>query len=408
MHVDRILRASIDEAPVDMLTRAAIVTGAVLTMASASSAQSRAWFVPAVSMSVSHDTNLFLTDNAGDTLAHVRPSFDAAYESPNREFHGFAAFEAQRSATYPALNMLGAQRTGLVDARVNTSPRMVLGLGGRHDRTDSPSELSLESGILLGRQIAARTHVTPSASYRLRPRTTVTGQYSWTHESLSGYPEQSLHAARAGMDYARSARTQWGGRFVARSFVGSSIDRESSHTLLATVSRQLTPATTASVHVGPRFSSYSGVRPEVLASLLRRTPRDRFLVDYWQGETIVLGVPGPVGIHSGTARTSWLLRNDLEISTVVGVFRSLSLADLRAIVYHGGVGGAWTVREMYTLTAAYRADYQRGDLRGQLPPDGHVTRGVVLVGVTIAPRLKRTVAPLLRDPALPMTGVLWP
>ena len=86
----------------------------------------------------------------------------------------------------------------------------------------------------------------------------------------------------------------------------------------------------------------------------------------------------------------------------------MSLTDLRAIVYHGGVGGAWTVREMYTVTAAYRADYQRGDLRGQLPPDGHLTRGVVLVGVTIAPRMKRTFAPLTRDPALPMTGVLWP
>jgi hypothetical protein len=123
---------------------------------------------------------------------------------------------------------------------------------------------------------------------------------------------------------------------------------------------------------------------------------------------VVLGVPGPVGIHSGTARTSWLLRSDVEISTVIGVFQSLSLADLRATVYHGGVGGAWTVREMYTLTASYRADYQRGDLRGQLPPDGHVTRGVVAVGVTIAPRLKRTFTPLQRDPALPMTGVQWP
>jgi hypothetical protein len=160
--------------------------------------------------------------------------------------------------------------------------------------------------------------------------------------------------------------------------------------------------------VGPRVSSYSGVRPEVLASLLDRSPRQRFLVDYWQGETIVLGVPGPVGIHSGTARTSWLLRNDLELSAVVGVFRSLSLSDLRAVVYHGGVGGAWTVREMYTLTAAYRADYQRGDLRGQLPPDGHVTRGLLAVGVTIAPRPTRTFTPLTRDPALPMTGVQWP
>jgi hypothetical protein len=338
----------------------------------------------------------------------VRPSFDAAYESPTRQFHGFAAFEAQRSAQYPALNMLGAQRTALIDARVHTSPRTFIGLGGRHDRTDSASELNLESGILLGRQIAARTQVTPSASYRLRPRTTITAQYDWTRESLSGYPGQSLHAARAGMDYLWSARTQWGGRYVARSFVSAPLDAEYSHTLLMSWSRQITPGANASVQLGPRVSSYSGVRPEVLASFLHRTPHQRFLVDYWHGETIVLGVPGPVGIHSGTTRTSWLLRNHLQISTLIGVFRSMSLTDLRAIVYHGGVGGAWTVREMYTVTAAYRADYQRGDLRGQLPPDGHLTRGVVLVGVTIAPRMKRTFAPLTRDPALPMTGVLWP
>ena len=392
-----------------MLTRAAIVAGAALTMVSDGYAQSRTWFVPAVSLGLSHDSNLFLApDNAGDTLAKVRPSFDAAYESPNREFHGFVAFEAQRSAKYPALNMLGAQRTALIDARVRTSPRTFVGLGGRHDRTDSPSELNLESGILLGRQIAERTQVTPSASYRLRSRTTLTAQYDWTRESLSGYPGQSLHAARAGMDHAWSARTQWGGRYVTRSFVSSPLDREYSHTLLVSWSRQLTPGANTSVQLGPRFSSYSGVRPEVLASFLQRTPRQRFLVDYWHGETIVLGVPGPVGIHSGTTRASWLMRNDFQISTLIGVFRSVSLTDLRATVYHGGVGGAWTVREMYTLTAAYRADYQRGDLRGQLPPDGHVTRGVVLVGVTIAPKLKRTFAPLKRDPALPMTGVLWP
>ncbi len=391
-----------------MLTRAAIVAGAVLMMATESSAQPLTWFVPAVSLSLSHDSNLFLTNHSGDTLAHVRPSFDAGYESLNREIHGFLAFEAQRSATYPALNMLAAERTAVINARVRTSPRMQIGLSGRHDRTDSPSELNLESGVLLGRQIGARTQVTPSASYRLKLRTTAMAQYDWTRESLSGSLRQSLHAVRTGMDYASSARTQWGGRYVARSFVGSPLGSEYSHTLLFSWSHQVTPGANASVQLGPRVSSYRGISPEVLASFLHRPPGQRFLVDYWHGETIVLGVPGPVGIHSGPTRTSWLLGNDLEIGTLIGVFRSTSLSDRRAVVYHGGVGGAWTVREMYTVTAAYRADYQRGDLRGQLPPDGHVTRGAVRVGVTIAARQKRTFTPLTRDPALPMTGVLWP
>jgi hypothetical protein len=392
-----------------MLLRAAIILGVALPMVSEARAQSRVWVVPAVTVSAEHDSNLFIAPrSAGDTLAHVRPSLDAAYESPNRQLHGFASFEAQRSAKYPALNMLGAQRNALIDARVRTTPRTFLGLSARSDRTDSPSDLNIESGILLGRQIAQRMQVTPSASYRRNSRTTLVAQYDWTRESLSGYPQQALHAARAGMDYARTARTQWGGRVVTRAFVGSPLDPQYSYTLLASWSRQITPGANASVQLGPRFSSYSGVRAEILASYLHRTPRQRFLLDYWQGETIVLGVPGPVDIYSGSNRTSWLLRNDFELSTLIGVFRSESLTDLRAIVYHGGVGGAWTVKEMYTLTAAYRADVQRGDLRGQLPPDGHVSRGVVLVGVTIAPRLKRTFAPLRRDPALPMTGVLWP
>lgn len=391
-----------------MLLRAAIVASAALMIVSESHAQPRTWLVPAASVSLSHDSNLFLTGSAGDTLAHVRPSFDAGYESLNREIHGFLAFEAQRSANYPALNMLGAQRTAVLNARLRPSPRTQIGLGGRHDRTDSPSELNLESGVLLGRQIGARTQLTPSASYRLKLRTTLTAQYDWTRESLSGSLTQSLHAMRAGADYASSARTQWGGRYVARSFVGSPLGSEYSHTLLFSWSHQITPGANTSVLVGPRVSSYRGVMPEVLASFLHRPPGQRLLIDYWHGETIVLGVPGPVGIHSGTTRTSWLLGNDLEIGTLIGVFRSTSLSDTQATVYHGGVGGAWTVREMYTLTAAYRADYQRGDLRGQLPPDGHVTRGTVRVGVTIAARLKRTFTPLTRDPALPMTGVLWP
>ena len=169
-----------------------------------------------------------------------------------------------------------------------------------------------------------------------------------------------------------------------------------------------TPGSNVSIQLGPRVRSYSGLTSEVLASFIHSTPRRRFLIDYWHGETIVLGVPGPVEIHSGTTRMSWLLRNDFVASTLVGAFRSTSLTDRRAIVYHGGVSGAWSFRENYTLTTTYRVDYQRGDLRGQIPPDGHVNRGVLLVGVTVAPRLTRHFRNPYGDPALPMTGVLWP
>lgn len=389
-----------------------LVIGLSLTAIPDARSQSRMWVVPAVSLNVSHDTNLFLgPGSAGDTLTQLRPAFEGAYESPNREFYGAAAFEAQVSAQYPSLTMLGARRNALIDARVKTTPRVFIGLGGRYDRTDSPSELNLESGVLLGRTKATRAQVTPSASYRATPRATLTAQYDGLTESLSGYAQQSLHAARVGMDYARSPRTQWGGRYIARSFVGAPFDSQHSHTVLLSWTRQVAPGSNLSLQLGPRISSYRGPSPEVLASYLRQYPRQRFLIDYWHGETIVLGVPGPVAIHSGSNRMSWLVGNDLEVSTLLGVFRSVSLNDRRALVYHGGVGGAWAFRPRYTLTVTYRADFQRGDLRGLLPADGEVTRGVFLAGVTIAPRLTRTFKPFRppgREPALPMTGVLWP
>jgi hypothetical protein len=395
-----------------MRSKAAVmvmVAGVALTTGKEARSQSRAWVAPAVSLSLSHDSNLFLTpNNAGDVLTQLRPSLEGAYESPTKEFYGAAWFDAQVSANYSSLNALAARRNGLIDARVRTSPNVFLGVDARYDRTDSPSELNLESGILLGRQEATRTQVTPSAEYRVGPRMWLRAQYDWTTESLSGYAQQSLHGARVGMDYSWSPLTQWGGRYVGRSFVGAPLDTRYSHALLVTLSRQLAPGANLSIQAGPRVRSYDAVTSEVLASFLRLKPRHRFLLDYWHGETIVLGVAGPVDIHSGTYRTAWLLRNDLEVSTLIGAFRSTAPSDLRAIVYHGGAGGSWRFRKMYALTIAYRADLQRGDLRGQLPPDDYAGRGVFLVGLTVAPRLTRPVRSPGFDPAYPITGVLWP
>jgi len=388
---------------------AVAVVGVWLTTVPEARSQARAWFVPAVSLGVSHDDNLFLApDGPADTFTHIRPSVEGAYESPTREVRGFAAFDAQVSAQYPSLTALGARRNALIDARVRPTPFVAVGLGARYDRTDSPAELNLESGILLGRENATRTQVTPSVSYRRSPRTTATAQYDLTTESLAGAPGQSVHAARVGMDYAWSGRTQWGGRYLARSFVGSPLDPQYSHALLMAWTRQVAPNTNLSIQGGPRVRSYGGLTTEFLASFFRRKPRQRFLLDYWHGETIVLGVPGPVDVHSGSNRTSWLVRNNLEVTTVVGVFRSASLTDARALVYYGGVGGSWTLREFYTLTGIYSANYQLGDLRRQLPPDGRLRRGVVVVGVTIAPRLTRIFRPAGLYPAPPMTGVLRP
>ena len=135
MHLHRSLCPAGAGVPIGMRSTAAVmVVGVWLTTTSEARSQSRAWVVPAVSLGVSHDSNLFLVPGgAGDTLTHIRPSLEGAYESPTREFRGFAAFDAQVSPGYPALTALGARRNVLMDARVRPTPFVALGLGARYD-----------------------------------------------------------------------------------------------------------------------------------------------------------------------------------------------------------------------------------------------------------------------------------
>ena len=54
----------------------------------------------------------------------------------------------------------------------------------QYDRTETPGEINLETGILSDRQQAQRWEVSPNFAHRVRPHTSVTGSYDWMAESL--------------------------------------------------------------------------------------------------------------------------------------------------------------------------------------------------------------------------------
>jgi hypothetical protein len=143
------------------------------------------------------------------------------------------------------------------------------------------------------------------------------------------------------------------------------------------------------------------------ASLIRRTPRSRFLADYWRGETIVLGILGPVEIHSGSTRFNWAVRRRLELGVNLGVFNSTTIDAREAMVYHGSVTGAWNVQP-YIVSVSYGTDLQHGDIRGRRLADDQIRRGVFLVRLTIAPRLSRVFRPQddSDGPTTPLKGVI--
>jgi hypothetical protein len=132
------------------------------------------------------------------------------------------------------------------------------------------------------------------------------------------------------------------------------------------------------------------------------------LIDYWHGETIVLGIPGPVQVQSGTTKVTWDVKRNLELGAHVGAFNSRTLENTTALVYHGSVVGAWSLHDLYTLSMTYGADFQRGDIRSHRLADERVRRGVFIVRLTVAPRISRAFKPPedSDQPTTPMKGVL--
>ena len=385
----------------------AVVAVALCTLSARDArAQSEITVVPAASLSTMYDDNIFSAPTGvADVVTTIRPSLEARIVSPRLNLQSLAYFDAQHSTNHAALDTFDARRHAMVDVRGQASPVLSLGIAGRYDRSQTPGELNLDSGIMLGRQLAHRTQVSPSLSYRAAPRTTISGRYDWTSEELSGWSGGDLQALHAGVTREITPRTSVNARVLGRLFTGE-IDAHS-QAVLGGWTRELAPGTNLSVEAGPRMTSRRGLRAEVLGALMRRTPRTRVRLDYWLGETIVLGIPGPVEIHSGSANVSSTLRRHFDVGTQLAVFSSHTLDETSAVVYHAALVGAWSWQP-YILSVSYGTDVQKGDIRSRGRADEYVRRGVFLVRLTVAPRLSRAFRP--RDdsdqPLTPLKGVI--
>jgi hypothetical protein len=201
------------------------------------------------------------------------------------------------------------------------------------------------------------------------------------------------HVVRVGVSHNWSTRTSASLGYLGRRFING-IETETSHAALFGWTRELDPFTMLTLRAGPRLSSSGQLAPEIVASIGRRAPNIvGYAFDYWRGESIILGVRGPVEVNSATGKFTWPIRRNVEIGTSAGLFDSVSLTQGKARVYHGEIVASWTPREHYTIAASYGADFQHGDIRTSLLSDRDVMRHVVLVGVTVAPRLTRFIKP---------------
>ena len=373
----------------------------VLAVPAVARAQTKVTLVPSASVSVLSDDNVFSTASArsSDQMTLISPGVQTVFETPRARLLGSYAMDMLRSMDFSSLNDLEARRHGMLDAVYRQTSRLSLNLNGHYDRSDEAGELNFETGVLLPRARATRLELGPSFTYRASPVLTVQGQYNWVQESLEHSFATDEHVGRLIVSRQVSERASISATYVGRRFVNDD-GFETSNAVLAGATYKLGPFTTLSVQGGPRRSSATGTRPEVVASFLRRKPNVlTYSVDVWRGESIILGVLGPVEVTSATGRLSIPLRSQVQVATAAGVFNSESLFQGDARVYHSEVAASWSPKALYAITASYGADFQHGDIRTSLLNDRDVVRHVFLVEFRVAPRVNRTIQPASPGPA---------
>lgn len=344
--------------------------------------------VPSVSFTTTYDDNIFTTQTAsGDTMMLVTPAFEAFYESPNASLRGLYTFDMMRAMGHSTLNSFDAKRHGMVDTSVQINPQFRLSLIGRYDVSDRPGDLMFDTGVLLGRQRASRYQASPAIAFRIRPRTTVTAQYDATKESLGQEMRGDMYIARLGVSRMQTPRNVWSVSYLGRTFVNGP-DTETSHAALVGYNRVVGPGINFSVQGGPRVTSYGNRKPELLANVSRQFRLGKIGADYWQGETIIMGIRGPVDLQSATLKIVWPIRRSFEIGTSAGVFHSKTLQHGEARVFHPELVASYSPGGPYIIAASYGIDFQRGDVRSAFLSDRQVVRHVVLVRMTLAPRLR--------------------
>jgi hypothetical protein len=372
-------------------------------MAAHASAQSRVDVVPSVSVGTTYDDNLFaqVLGSSGQMFT-VRPGLEATVESPRLNLGTLWTFDAQRS-NHADLNMLDARRHADLNFSYRSTPATTVGLTTQYDRSDTPGEINLGSGILGERRQAHRWEVSPNFSHRFRPHTSITGSYDWTDESLLENGTGRMHVIRTGLSQEYTALTTFSGSYMERHFVDAT-DTNSSYALLGGWDHRMSAATRVTLQAGPRISSYRGLAPEIVAGLGHTTNRITAGLDYWHGETIVLGIHGPVAVDSGSAKVMWALSRTIEIGSHSGLSDITTLARQKLTNYREEVVASWSPGGLYTVAGSYGVDYQQGQIRNRQFSNDALLRHVFRVSLTVAPRLSRAIRSS-DDPAARAKGV---
>jgi hypothetical protein len=343
---------------------------------------------PVFSTTEVYDSNVFSTSTAttGDFITRVSPGLEGEYHTPRFSLLGRSVFDLERFAANPELSTAGAGQHAAINVRTDRSRRLAFALDAAVERTRTPGELSVVTGLTLARARAQHVEVHPAIVRQVNPVTEATVDYTWTDDRLAGGVATSEHRAGLAIDRHVSRRDVVDLRYGVRMFLFDRDDRLTSHAVSLGWSREITREAHLELRGGPVLTD-GRPAPEVLASLRYAPGPSELSVTYARTQTTLIGVASVLDTQSMTASAARMLPKRLRIRITPGLFRTTS-ETLRADAARVTVEADRPVTDQVALRTTYEAAFQRG--RSIAAPFANsISRHLVQFSVVAAPARRR-------------------
>jgi hypothetical protein len=316
------------------------------------------------------DSNLFYTsmDPQADFITRISPGVVSDYRSPRLALLGRYTLDFERFAEHPELSGMAARQQATVTMAYHATPRVTVAADADYSTTHTPSELNVDSGLILSRAKADRVAAHASVTRAIDPATTATIDYQFTQYGIQGASGILTHVATIGGARKVSRRDTVTVDYRLHQYVVGTA-APTSHEVRVGWTRAITERSMVAIDGGPRVTNG---RPgtELSASVRYRFQPGDLALAYVRTQTTAIGFTGVADLQKISATAAWNPRRTLRMQISPAVFRSTQ-SELQANVYRLSVDVARQMTNVLSINAVVDADLQHstwssaGDVDGQ-------------------------------------------
>lgn len=351
---------------------------AAVTLVPAARADTADYLAPSVAIGGVYNDNLFLSssDRQSDEILRVSPALEAGYGTDALSLAGYYSFDAERYRHHAGLDGNAVRRNAAFTLSYQATPRLDASLDGNYTSTETPSELSPQFSLGLGRAHATYWTVSPSLGYAFDELTYGKLGYSHEQQQLAQGPQTRVDTGTLGLEHRLTPRDVVDGNFAASRYDFSTFDIVHSRVFTAGWTHDLTPTLSASAAAGPRDTEGT-TTADFSLGLHQVLDNGDFTLQYDRTQAILIGEFQPADARSLTAKLDYDYDDSLEFIVAPSYSRDI-IGTARATLYRFDASFNYRLSRVTSLVGAYEYSLQQGLLTGS---PQRILNNVVYIGL---------------------------